>query len=843
MPLITPFVNPDRLFLAIVVNVNYDTGVCTLNFFRPNDNSNNTIVAQPYAGRGWGVFCGVEPGTTCLCALDSERKVYIVGYLPDPVWLNDDLSASRGIGINEFNYPKVVSGELVLQSKQNARVALNRFGDVSLETPSGTRLVLDSNTDTLELLSAQQVETTEAYKKNSGAIKRDIRSEQEKIEEPLIGSSSAFDYDINPVTEFVGFDPTYKPESAPALSEELLSGSTDTGLSSNTRASIQNSFTILPNGLADLSLGETGPSLYKTDSVNPPLTEIFETFYEFADSNVGIDRQEVADELKAVGKFNNNVLGRRVLGTHVNEIGKVRRFDYGFADGSVGHGSIWNTVGQGIHEDGHTTDDYFDRNNTLSSPLGEARDDFEWTVETLERTDSATMYDMTLRTRGVDHAGTPELEETGGVYWFVRVAKDGLTKINVPAATSLNSNEFYREGRSVLANFAGSVEASFGKQLCTSEKGLDRITGVTDNRANFVNMNNYPNYGRKDRSVALDLQGNLECLVGGDSNTNQSIMLQADGSLSAFFGKESVQSSGQGLVDTLAAGTGAPISTACLAQDRQDRSITVRTLGNVEAHFHRDDTYQQSLMITTEGGNRLMSGSDSRNRSVDVHTTGGIRVEVQGPMTKQNYALEIDLEGNMHIYVNGKVDIQSTGDMRLHSDGNFNLDVTKNFYGRVMGDMNWSVGGKCVSKIDGGEFKNVSGGRQTFVSGGDKLGINGSREVSVRGDSIETVTQGSANLQAQNGVNIDGGVVSVNAGLASTTSVSSPSTPVNPKDIFVSDRESQPITLDLDNTQNIPEPRESDSTGLPPVTQQLEESIDPRTNRIVNPFSESSEGV
>lgn len=837
MALQSRFLNPDRLFLAIVISVDYQRGVCTLSFFKPNDRADNIVVAQPYTGRGWGVFCGVEPGTICVCAHDHERKVYIVAYLPDLAFMNEAIQRNASIGIDEFPFPRVVSGEIVLQSKSNARFAMNRFGDISLETPTGDRVVLDATTDTFEILSAQKIETCEAFSSVSGAIKRDVRTPDEKLQEPLTGVSSSFGFNLDSVTELIGFDPTYKPSTAPALSKELLEGQEETGFNSNVRADIQEAFDSLPNGLADLSLGETGSSLFKSDAVNPPLTEVRTSFYEFADSNVGLDQQQVTDELKAVGKFDNNVIGRLVYGTYVNEVGKILRFDYGFDDGQMGHALMWNTLGINVHVDGKSTDDFFDRNNTLREPKGEIREDFEWTVETLESTDAATFYDFTLRTRGVNYNGVEELEETGGKNWFLRIAKDGLTKLNIPAATSLNAKQFHREGRSLLANFDGSIEATIGKQVCTKEKGLDRVVGITDDRANFVNMNNYPNYGRKDRSVGLDLQGNLELLVGGDSNVNQSIMLQADGSLSAFFGKEVLQSNAQGVIDPLAPESGMPISTACLASDRKDRSITVRTIGNVEAHIHKDTAYGQSLMVTTEGGNRSMWGKDKRNRSWDVQTTGGVRIEVQGPMQKQNYALEIDLEGNMHIYVNGKVDIHSTGDMRLETDKNLHLDVEQNFNVRVGKDMNVSVEGSYREAIKGNKSEKVTGNRITSVLKNEDLKIGGNRQVSTKGND-STTALGVRSIRGNSNVNIDGGIVNINTGASSVASPGTPTAPQAPEDIFVSEREAATILVGTSSDQILPNARESDKTGKLPENKQLEETVDPKSNRIVNPFEE-----
>lgn len=824
-----PKIDERRPFFGQIEEVDYATGRCTIRFYRPLDRAYDIVVAQPYTGRGWGIFCGAEPGSIVMCIQDADRRIYIIGYMPDINWYNDALETRTRVNFDEFSYPRPQKGEIVFQSKKNARIALNKYGDVLLQTPGGNTFVLDEDTDTIKQLSAQRITTCDAYRKIAGAIKRDIRTLDEKLEDPLIGAGTAFNYNLNDFTEFIGFNPEHKPDAAPALDPFLLSGDIQDDLPSSARADIKQSFSNLPEGLADLTLGDTGSSLYRSDSVNPPLAEIREIFYEFSDTNVGLDLQQVSDELRAVGKFDDNVLGRRILGTVVNDIGKLLCFDYGFHDGQMGHTKMWKTEGLGVHEDGHSTDDFFDRTNTLLEPKGELRDDFEWTVETLERTDAVTMYDFTLRTRGVDYKGEAEEEETGGKNWTLKIAKDGLTKLNIPAATSLNANEFHREGRSLIANIDGSIEATIGKQLCTDEKGLDRVVGHKT-LSNFVNMNDYPNYGRKDRSVALDLEGNLELAIGGDSNNNQSIMLEADGSLAAFFGKEVPEK-----VTGVAPGSQTPVSTACLSNDRKDRSITIRTLGNVEMHLNKDERNKQSLMVSTEGGNRFMSGQDTRDRSYDIHTTGGIRVEVQGPMKKQNYALELDLEGNMHIYVNGKVDLHSTEDMRLHTEADFHLDVEKDLLVKVGGDAHWDVGGSYTTKIQ--ESENLDIGRDQITKTGGAVSTSIGSNYNVQATGLVNQQAGGIYSIRSIMTNIEGGL-NVNMGFANSATTSMPSSPKAPRDLFTSSRESPTILSGKDFSQELPAMRESDKTGEPPVTNQLEETIDEVSNRIINPFEE-----
>lgn len=713
----------NKLRRAVLTNVDYEQNLCDIQYLDSFNAKRTKIpLTQPYSGRGWGVLVGVEEGSQVLIGEEHDGYPRIIAYLDHPLFHRSDLGLIDEVDITERPYRRLVSGEVALQGKSDSAVIINKLGDIVLETPEGNVIEIDRENDLIFQRSAQRKIECESNRSISGSIKRDIRSEEEKQNDLFFGGLAGSGLDFDLYSQFIGVDPQYRTQLTTDKGErvqDLIDEGVDEQGRTQLRQTTDRNDKAIP-GLIDLRAGETGSFNNISDSANPSLAEINCEFKEYADSNVGLDDVELSNNKRKIGKLSGNTLGNFVVGTKVNEIGKLIRFDYGFDKGQVGHGSIWNTEGKSIHNDGKTTDGFFDKENTLKDPKPQLSDKYEWTISELNKVDTAVMFGLTLHTRGGNSEGKQESDQYRGSLWQIQVDKEGFTKLNIPAAKDTDGNEYWREGRSLLFNADGSVEASIGRQLCTSKKGLDRITGINGNASNFVNLNNYPNYGRKDRSLTLDLQGNAEVLIGRDENKHQSLMLECDGSGSFFFGKEREGFAHNSLVED------SRIGTAPLATDRTDRSLTMRTAGNVELHLNKDEAFEQSLMLTTEGGNRLMMGKDNRDRSLDMHSTGGVRLEIQEPMlegngagSKKGIAFKVDGNGDLHIYM--------TGDVHVHSEGNMRWSADKNI---------WIEAGESIAVKAGSKYSVTSGSDYAIKSSGN-IGMTAAGQHNVKGSRVD----------------------------------------------------------------------------------------------------------
>lgn len=610
--------------IASVSNVNLSSGQCTLSWLDAYGRERSGVtLAQPYVGRGWGIQCGIENGSVSVVTMDSDiTSPYMLSYLQHPNFRRDDSENVLEIAPDEYPYRKIEIGEIILQSKLNSAITLNRNGDIILDTAEGNFIEINKERDEIIQLSAERKIECESGQLITGTIRRDVREKTEREEDAIFGLSAEFGLQFDFDLQKIGVNPEFSQT--------------------------------FPQGLFDAREGTTSLGANRSDMLNPALVEWRMLINEFADSNIGLDDIGLTDKQKAVGKMIQNHLAEVVIGTDVNELGKTLRFDYGFDVGGKGHGSIWSTNDDST---GKSNDGKIDLTNTLRSSKKERSSNFQWTVASLDKAVTATLLKARLHTKGVNHQGKKEGANYRGSLWELQVDKEGLTKWNIPAATSVNNTEPFREGRSLLFNMEGSATVVIGREKATGNQGLDKITGFNVG-ADFVNTNMFPDYGRRDRSLTLDCEGNIEALIGADDNKGQSLMIEADGSLSLYLGKEVNQ-----IVDD------SPITQAAFADNRLDRSLTARLAGNMEIDVGADAENNQSIMIQTVGGNKFIFGKDSSNEnSIDVEVEGGIVINISGPNGQQQ-AINIDATGDINIVVSGDTRIQTSGKTEIISEG------------------------------------------------------------------------------------------------------------------------------------------------------------------------------
>jgi len=695
----------NKVRIGHVTNIDYDTNLCEVQFYDKLGGSRQKVhLCHPYVGRGWGVLVGVEIGSIVIVTEEHDGNIRLLGYLPHPHFFNDDVSKFNDVSDDESPYKKARSGEIVLQSKANSHIALNSAGDIVLETPEGNVIELDRESDTIFQQSSQRLLISDAGKLVCGVVRRDVRSLEERQLDVIFGGSTSLGFDLDVFTETIGVDPNY-----PNIGTE---GGKNKPINPN----------LIP-GLVDPYFPPTiekgrGSGVNISDMLNPALTEWRMELAEFGDGNPGLDAPLLNDQAKFQGHLEPNTLADITLGTVVNEAGRQIRFDYYFGmpfreiNGKIrgkGHGAAWSTW---TNQNGVSWDHHFDRSNALKSKQSIKPDAIaapgqnqgsEWTVDTYVQSATALMFRALLHTKGVDNFGRKETELSiafrsgdekrvqqslqnsfSGSLWELAIDKEGLTKVNIPAATNINGLEPYREGRSLLMNMDGDATVTIGKQKATGNFGLPRIT--TDF---FLNRNDYPNYGRKDRSLTLDMAGNFEAFIGADDNVNQSIMLQADGSMALSLGKEGTtgitnRSGTPAGVDNL---FDKPITKAAKTTTRQDRSLTGRFAGNIELEVGSDQEAKQSIIISTTGGNGFIFGKDKDAQSIKMATDGGIHIQIQGPMNERSYALHIDAKGVIHIAASGDVQIETKGkcsidaekDITVNSKANINIEAAKDF--------------------------------------------------------------------------------------------------------------------------------------------------------------------
>lgn len=467
-----------------IVNIDYTNGSCDIAFHDITTGTRRTLpYSVPYAGKGWGILVGPEEGSMVAVGYDRANRPWILAYRPIGAYLNNDVENVSFVGQSDFPYRRPESGEIVLQSKPNSAIELNKEGDIRLETVDGTYYEINKNLETIIQQSVDTLTVTEAGTFKSGLVRRDIREETDKEQDALFGNTFGVNTAELLFSEVIGKNPEYKRDEI--------------------------------NGLYDPTFLANAPEI---TAENPAITEVRFTTEEYADSNVGLDEIKLTDGHKALGKMQINRLMDLHTGTIVNELGKILRFDYNFGKGNQGHGNIYRS----------SKDFFFDKTNTLKSP--KQSPDYEKVVTNLAKINAAIMLKLLLHTKGVDNQGSFESDTFRGALWSLLVDKEGLTKLEIPAATNLGdaSGEPGRAGKSLLANLNGSLTMAVGKEKSENTS----VNNVLNSEVAHSTK------GRKDRSITMDAEGNVELMLGADTEKKQSLMLTTDGSIEAIIGKD-----------------------------------------------------------------------------------------------------------------------------------------------------------------------------------------------------------------------------------------------------------------------------------------------------------------
>src|SRR5690606_1638518 len=137
-------------------------------------------IPHPYAGRGGGIFAGIEKDTVVLVSSGPGEKWYIVSTVPDHNFYFN-LEGADDIRFNESEYPQLNEGEIYLKSNRGQFISLTNDGNISVDAGLGTKSVdweLSRNTNALYSRIPQSYSFSEFGREIYGIIKRDLNSEE-----------------------------------------------------------------------------------------------------------------------------------------------------------------------------------------------------------------------------------------------------------------------------------------------------------------------------------------------------------------------------------------------------------------------------------------------------------------------------------------------------------------------------------------------------------------------------------------------------------------------------------------------------------------------------------------
>ena len=585
---------------AKVSAINQLTGIASIEYNTEgvDQASTDVRVTQPFAGRGWGVLAGIEIDTIVIVDSDFKDKPYISGYLPDDRFFpgNQEEKKLPTAYDLEPKFKTLKEGELVLQSRANSLVFLDQRGNVSLSTSDGSLFELNKNNDSINQISVNHSILTEATSIRNGLIKRDIRSEQEKIDDLFLTSLLATDFSAQETLDIIGANSEHSiPDESPLVG---TFDPTDGELS----------ILKIP-GLKGVPKTEKMIQKIK----NPALTEYRIDVNEFSDGVSSLNLLEDSDNLKQ-GRLPLNLAARLTLGTVVDENGRMPRFDYVFGTGEgKGHKDIWKLTG--VNDTNNSVDFKVNPDENIKS-ITSLGNKTQWISSGIDKFNTALAFQLLLNTRGADHKGKIPTATSTGSIWGLQVDKEGLTKWNIPASTAMG--EHFRNGRSLLWNLDGSLTQSVGKE---DNSDLPSITGKNNSveNAKFVNVVET----RKERSWTADFEGTVEWRMGADF-AGQSWMVHADGGHSFYYGK--YKHTEPSIVSKIAtSGLASPSKSG----KRIGTSISGRTEGSVEFDIGANEANnKQSIALNADGMMSITIGADKVKDSLILDTAGNIKFKV-----------------------------------------------------------------------------------------------------------------------------------------------------------------------------------------------------------------------
>lgn len=437
--------------LALIYEIDLNNGIAYTRWLdQATDNGPKIPIPHPYAGpNGEGFFIGLQPGTIVALDMIAYERYVPVSILPY-TGNYGNISATEEALFNNIGFPTLEQGDIIIQGITGSRISLTSDGKISFINPLNEGKTISGDSDSsfrcaIDVHTPVEYIISHAGLKAFGIIRRDIRIEDN--EEDF--ADFLFDVESEIVLEEIGRNPSKQIS--------YISGNT------------------------------TVPGANYTDNKsfrNPAFVESREIILEYGrEWEVGTFEEELArlrNDLIPITYFDNrrerrsntlslsltypNELIERVSGTLVDVFGNILDIN----------------------------------KNIIEIPSG--KDEKELLLDILEKNRHSVVYHMEINTRkgwgyreGRVNTKKPVLlldppnpiilvnNSRDRSRWAIRIDKEGLTTINIPATSETGNIPFLtrHETSSVLkvdekGNLENNARELFEtRELFRNEKNQD----------------------------------------------------------------------------------------------------------------------------------------------------------------------------------------------------------------------------------------------------------------------------------------------------------------------------------------------------------------------------------
>lgn len=603
-------------------------------------------IPHPYAGKGSGIFTGIEKDSLVLVAKGPSERNFIVGIVPDKNYYLDQ-SGVEDTPYDTTSFPNVKEGEIVLKAGGKTKIDLSPEGKLEIDVGASDReadIELSYDTRTMFLRADNKYSFTEAGRTIEGIIKRDLHSSENAQDTSTVGFLSSVEYD--------------------RLLSEIGRSPAD---------EVQTRTTTMSRGFVR----------------NPALVEKRDIVYEYADS-FGVSH--IIKEALAMLDFKN--AGEKVDNLTTNngerqlrrtDVLNLNMFNYNHLIEKV-EGTVVDIYGNVLDINRSVINvpdvDTIDTKNISTSDLQNIykylRRSIKYHMEINSRKELSG--DEAEPSRSISGIGK------GHSRWSIDVDGEGLTKINIPASSETgnipilgrymtsvqDTNQIarsgqYRDSKFVdirMAPFAEGgqrIEDSEYKPATTSGGGtvtagtayhdLMNIASSIFSEGKFKNpagvgssvppmereINNTisgsgtPNAG--GRSVHANLDGSLEMSIGADTIDKKSVVLDLEGAMIAHIGKDK---NGRSIIQQTD-------GDVLLQIGGDDRS------GHLEIHLKGSGGKSQKIIVDEMGITIDVEGNAIFNASGDMTVSAGGRLLMAGELIFMYGSADKEISGTRMI--------------------------------------------------------------------------------------------------------------------------------------------------------------------------------------------------
>jgi len=622
-----------------------------------DDQTFRSPIPHPYAGRGGGIFVGIERDTIILVSSGPSEKWYCVAVIPDHNFYFD-LDGASNIGYDETTYPELLEGEIAIKGNQAQYLDMRKNGNIRLDAGLGSAssdIELSNATGVLFHRINQHYSFTEAGRSIDGIIRRDMREEEDKSYADTTNFLDSEDYDF--ILSDIGRFP----------SSEVQNRTTTLVL-----RTLRN-----PALVEKRSLVYEYANSFNVQSFDDEVRTLKDTDIPEVESDIGalqVDaslRKNRRSDILNLNSRNYNHLIEKVEGTVVDIYGNVLDINRSI----IQVPEITSIQSTGADKEG----------------LGKVYDYHRRSVK--------LHYEINSRKPIIDSepAENDKIKNNARSFstWSVDVDGEGLTKLNIPASSETGNipvlGRYFTSRDSDPKNLEnGSFKDGNRRDIRLKQFGAKDIDDTTSFSGQKIKNENY-----------------LPKEIGGSSKLEQSVTTTGTAFHDIMNVANSILSNGK----FKNSGTNtSPISehiTNKIAGRNEilddlpnagGKSLHANLDGSFEMSVGADTVDRKSIVLDTAGGMVAHFGRDKNGRSIVQQADGDIIIQVGGAglSSDTRFKEESDVEdrpGRIEIHLNRP---NGTPQKIIIDEDGLTFDIQQGMYFKSTGDMVFDCGGNML---------------------------------------------------------------------------------------------------------------------------------------------------